>query len=216
MNTEFRVNFWDKKILKWEAAKYRRKLPILDFNQNVKNRRLLAEKLLTSQVAGRSVLEIGCGTGWMAETILRAGARSYVGLDISPVAINTARKLYSTANSSFHTISHLRELSAIPESPEVCFSLGLTDWLAPEELEILADYSRGKAYLHSYSSNQFSPLKLIHQSYVFLMYGHKSRAYQPQYFADSFFKQKFPDAGDPIMAGMGIGRILTNFHTKVG
>lgn len=40
---------------------------------------------------GASVLDIGCGEGIMAPVMLEAGARSYLGVDRSPEAINRAR-----------------------------------------------------------------------------------------------------------------------------
>jgi SAM-dependent methyltransferase len=214
VNTEFRTDFWNNKILQWEAAKYGRKLPLIDLNQNVKNRRSLAHKLLATQVAEKNVLEIGCGSGWMAEKVLQAGAQSYTGLDISPVAIQRAKQLYQEKNCHFQAIAHLSELRNLAVAPEICFSLGLTDWLNPEELDLLAEYSRDKFYLHSYSSARFSPLRFLHQSYVYLFYGHRAPLYQPRYYSDFFFQEKFPDAGPTLSAGLGIGRIVTNFQKK--
>jgi 2-polyprenyl-3-methyl-5-hydroxy-6-metoxy-1,4-benzoquinol methylase len=38
-----------------------------------------------------SVLEIGCGGGWLAEYLLKANIRSYAGFDYSETAVNNAR-----------------------------------------------------------------------------------------------------------------------------
>ncbi len=44
----------------------------------------------------KSILEVGCGGGWLAEHILKAGARSYSGFDFSETAMTNARKRLSS------------------------------------------------------------------------------------------------------------------------
>ncbi|MDH3707497.1 MAG: class I SAM-dependent methyltransferase, partial [Acidimicrobiia bacterium] len=44
-------------------------------------------------VAGKDVLEIGCGTGYVSHTCLKAGARWAAGLDNSPGQLATARRM---------------------------------------------------------------------------------------------------------------------------
>jgi len=45
-------------------------------------------------LAGASVLEIGCGTGFYTEILRRQGARAYVGLDITDALFSELRKKY--------------------------------------------------------------------------------------------------------------------------
>jgi SAM-dependent methyltransferase len=48
-------------------------------------------QLVASRVAGRTVLDAGCGVGWGSELLLAAGARRVTGVDLSPDAIANAR-----------------------------------------------------------------------------------------------------------------------------
>ena len=49
----------------------------------------LSESIISSQ-PGASVLDVGCGPGRVGEAVLRAGASSYTGIDLSPAMIEIA------------------------------------------------------------------------------------------------------------------------------
>ncbi|HET6182307.1 MAG TPA: class I SAM-dependent methyltransferase [Acetobacteraceae bacterium] len=49
------------------------------------------EAIVAAHAPGRSVLEVGCGTGWNCGRILRLGAREVVGIDISDDLIARAQ-----------------------------------------------------------------------------------------------------------------------------
>ena len=51
------------------------------------------EARLLPDVTGLDVVELGCGTGYVSAWLLRAGARSVVGLDNSAAQLSTARAL---------------------------------------------------------------------------------------------------------------------------
>lgn len=51
---------------------------------------LMAEKLLTSPVAGRYIMDLGCGTGVLAILAHRLGARKVEGVDIEKPAVENA------------------------------------------------------------------------------------------------------------------------------
>jgi SAM-dependent methyltransferase len=48
-------------------------------------------RFAAQHVAGRRVLDAGCGVGWGTELLLDAGARSAVGVDIAPDAVRSAQ-----------------------------------------------------------------------------------------------------------------------------
>jgi len=52
-------------------------------------------------VAGQSVLDAGCGAGYGSALLADAGARSVVGMDVSPEAIDYARQHYRRNNLAF-------------------------------------------------------------------------------------------------------------------
>lgn len=67
------------------ARRYRRKG--LDDTQ-----RLLLEELADNGVAGKSLLEIGCGVGILHQTLLERGAASATGVDLSDAMLEHARQ----------------------------------------------------------------------------------------------------------------------------
>jgi SAM-dependent methyltransferase len=48
---------------------------------------------LMPEVAGRDVIELGCGTAYWAAWLKRAGARRVVGVDVTPAQLETARRM---------------------------------------------------------------------------------------------------------------------------
>lgn len=54
--------------------------------------RLMAEKLLTTAISGRYILDMGCGTGVLAILASRLGAAECTGIDIETNAVENARE----------------------------------------------------------------------------------------------------------------------------
>ncbi|HLG02942.1 MAG TPA: 50S ribosomal protein L11 methyltransferase [Bacteroidia bacterium] len=52
---------------------------------------LMLEKLLTMDLAGRSILDMGCGTGVLSILACRLGAEEAMGIDIEPNSVENAR-----------------------------------------------------------------------------------------------------------------------------
>ena len=44
---------------------------------------IVAKKLLLNLVPNKKILEIGCGSGLLAEELIKAGAKSYLGYDFA-------------------------------------------------------------------------------------------------------------------------------------
>jgi 2-polyprenyl-3-methyl-5-hydroxy-6-metoxy-1,4-benzoquinol methylase len=74
-------------------------------------------------MAGRSVLDVGCGTGY-GSSVLASSARSVLGLDISNEAITFAQEHYKKANVEF-LVADCSRLSLKAQSIEgiVCFEV---------------------------------------------------------------------------------------------
>lgn len=53
--------------------------------------RVLEQELIALGVAGKTVLELGCGTGELVRDLIRAGASRAIGVDISPNSVARAR-----------------------------------------------------------------------------------------------------------------------------
>lgn len=54
---------------------------------------LLMTRLADDGLSGRTILDLGCGTGMFSIEALRNGASSSIGVDLSPIMIATANKL---------------------------------------------------------------------------------------------------------------------------
>lgn len=63
-----------------------------------------AEVRAFPDVAGRDVVELGCGTGYVSAWCARAGARSVIGLDNSPEQLATASRLQGEHDLAFPLI----------------------------------------------------------------------------------------------------------------
>jgi SAM-dependent methyltransferase len=63
--------------------------------------RLVALQDVLADAADRTVLDLGCAEGLMAEKFLQAGARHVTAFDVKPSRIATARRLMSTPRARF-------------------------------------------------------------------------------------------------------------------
>jgi glycosyltransferase involved in cell wall biosynthesis/SAM-dependent methyltransferase len=74
----------------------------LSHEQNLAGDRLFAEfvEQLVKRLAPKSILDLGCGYG-RACAAFRAGSVSYLGVDVSPVALKLAREAYPGPNFTF-------------------------------------------------------------------------------------------------------------------
>jgi SAM-dependent methyltransferase len=91
------------------------------------------------------VLDVGCGTGRVAEAILEAGAARYVGIDFSARMLALARRRLEE-----HDVVELIEGDFLdldlPETFDVVLALGLFDYLE--------DPARAAAWLRAHCSSR--------------------------------------------------------------
>lgn len=173
--------FWDNKIIGWENDRYQN-IKIGDKNKlnSVKYRLYVCEKILSKIVKGKNIIEIGCGSGLLASNLIKKGAKSYAGYDLSKNAIIRAKSINKN-NSKIKFYN--KEILKITRSNkyDIIFSLGLIDWLNNKELNYLAKLSENKFWLHSFSEKRLSIIQFIHKVYVLLYYGIKNGLYIPRY-----------------------------------
>ena len=183
-------SFWENKIIDWENMRYKSVSNNQSFFEKFVNktnktlifRLKIALEILTPLVKNKKVVELGCGSGFSAKEIIKSGAASYTGYDISENAISRAIDLSKQNNyqekSNFYSKSIL-------ETPlldaDYVFSLGLKDWLDDNELNHLFKISKNSDNLHSISEDKKSFSQLLHKAYVFLSYGRKTKGYAPRY-----------------------------------
>ena len=164
-----RARFWDERILDWEAARYDgRWWPSLApiewlagaLSGPTRRRQALGVELVAPFVKGRSVMEVGCGTGRLARRFLDAGARDYLGLDHSRVAIETARR---RAGGEKRMRFEARSAVELPEKGDLIVSLGLIDWLTDAELRVFFRRHGAADFLHTFSERRSEPLQALHR-----------------------------------------------------
>ncbi len=183
--------FWEDKIIGWEDIRYKRDTTNFNIFENFVNRtnktliyRLnTAFKILKPLLKDKKIVELGCGSGFLAEKIINSGAKSYTGYDISEKAISRAihiskeKKINDKATFFAKAIKEMTDIDA-----DYIFSLGTTDWLDDDELNHMFYISRNSENLHSISEDRNSLPQLLHKFYVFLSYGRKTDKYVPRYY----------------------------------
>jgi SAM-dependent methyltransferase len=183
-------NFWEKKIIGWEDIRYKSDATNQNFFEkfvNKTNKTLIFRlrstlDILAPLVKNKKVVELGCGSAFLAEEIIKLGATSYTGYDISENAINRAIRLSIEKNYDEKTNFFAKSILETPLlDADYVFSLGLTDWLDDNELNHLFKISKNSENLHSISEDKKSFSQLLHKIYVFLSYARKTKGYAPRY-----------------------------------
>lgn len=153
-------------------------------SSSLRHRQALMVSLLAPFLAQRNIVELGCGSGLLAAHFIAAGAKTYIGYDISDVAINAAREQQSNSNGRASIAFENRpvsDLQSLPEDP-VVVSAGLLDWLSEDELDHLFGWQGDAEYLHSISEKRPSIVQWAHRIYTHLSYGRANGGYSPRYY----------------------------------
>ena len=182
ISLEFKKNFWDKKILKWEDEKYVKNGFLFDTNSSLKYRMNIARNILSKIGKDKVILEIGCGSGMLLDPIEKIGIKKYIGIDISKAAIDKAKlkaSQLSTINAHFIN-ADINEIEI--QNVDICFSIGLLDWITIDEISSINEKISSKYVFHSFSEKKLSILQVIHALFVFFKYGYKSNGYKPKYY----------------------------------
>ncbi len=191
MNSTGIRKFWDRKILNWEDDKYSQP-KIWDVNSSVKCRLRMAELMLKKYAKNQVVLELGCGSARLLDVAEAAGVARYIGVDISARAIEAAREREKSKKRRMLVEFHCASIEdADFTGVDLCFSLGLLDWLRMDQLQKLVDKTAGTYFLHSYSEERRSLSQFLHGVYVYFMYGHRTKKYRPRYYSEKQIRQLY-------------------------
>lgn len=184
-------SFWDNKILGWEDGRYGRsgaRNGLLEriadrSSRSLRFRLEVTRQLLEPHLAGQRIVELGCGSGLLAPALLAMGARSYLGYDLSPVAIEHARRRAAERQLGDQARFEVCAVEALPPlDADIVVSLGLLDWLDDAALETVLRAGGNAHYLHAIAERRRSPAQWIHRAYVFVAYGYRSGGYRPRYY----------------------------------
>lgn len=117
------MNVWDEK---WGSTPPTK----LDFS----TRRIFAEILKVVSFEGRTVLELGCGTGRLSFLALEAGAKSATLVDSSSKALELARDFFHDKAQVRYIQSDIRQLPPDLQS-DIVLSSGLVEHFKGAELD---------------------------------------------------------------------------------
>jgi len=181
--------FWENKILGWEDGRYKETTSgsILErfadrSSESLRFRQTAALKLLSPFVSGKRLVEIGCGSGLLAEKFVAMGVKSYRGYDIAENAIDRARASAKVSGIDGPATFETASVEAMkPLDVDIVFSLGLLDWLDDQALSRLFQVVGTADWLHAFSEKRISVAQYAHRLYVFLAYGHRTGGYVPRY-----------------------------------
>jgi SAM-dependent methyltransferase len=162
---------WDRKIARWDAEAYEAEASsgsMARLRKSVDARLQTALAVLRPHVAGKAVLDLGCGAGRLAiEAVKSLGATRAHGIDLSPVAIERARALAQAAGVA-NQVTFAVESAITEQLPpaDITVGLGLLDWLNHEETETLLGAVEGRKFVLSYSEQDWSPAEIVHRIYL--------------------------------------------------
>lgn len=180
--------FWNKKILTWEAERYEAAAPDSLMERLAKRyggltRRMEnAQRILAAAAPGKRIVEFGCGSGVIAEELIEAGAASYHGIDIADVAIEQAQaRVKAKALDDKISFATGDENTLSKVEADIIFSLGVLDWLTVDQVKQVLRASQDGDFLHSFSERQASLWVIIHKVYCYAKYAHETKNYAIRY-----------------------------------
>ena len=170
-------DYWDKKILVWEdsMSKNQKNVPPIEklasfFREALKKRSEIIMNMLHSFVQGKTVLELGCGSGFFAfELFEKVKPKHFTGIDIAQSAIMRAQKIAAEKQLA-DKLTFIEDDGASIKLPEVDVTIGLgfLDYLAPEEIKSLFRNIRSSSFVFTFSERRVSLLRYIHMCYMSL------------------------------------------------
>ena len=181
--------FWEDKLLTWEQGRYgkpERSLGPLEWIANrsstsLRYRVAIVPELLRPFLAGKRVVELGCGSGLLAARLIDYGAASYLGIDIAETAIRRARESHSGRDARIaFSVGGVADLQ--PLAADLVMSLGLFDWLRDDEIANVFTKSGAADFLHAIAERRPGLQQWLHRAYVQLAYGYRTESYRPRYF----------------------------------
>jgi SAM-dependent methyltransferase len=91
------------------------------------------ELRILPDLAGRNVVELGCGTAYFGAWLKRLGARRVVGVDVTPAQLETARQMDAELGLGLELVEANAEETGLPgESFDLAFSeYGASIWCDP-------------------------------------------------------------------------------------
>lgn len=170
--------FWNTRVANWDANRYGDNKDAMSMlhatvrnpDESVHFRNHIVLEHLTPHIGGKHIVELGCGTGRLAQALIERGAASYTGYDFAANAVAIAEQ--RTAEQGLQDRIHFKcatidELT--PMDGDFVFSMGLLSWIPMPLVEHVFSITRGIDFLHNFSEQRLSLrqiFKFIHSHFI--------------------------------------------------
>jgi predicted RNA methylase len=164
---------WNEKITWWADSSYEEKPRgplerwMAKLRRSVHARAVIALDLLRPHLAGKVLVDVGCGNGHFAKECVAAGAKHVYGIDIAPQAVELAKQL-AHKNGVGPQTTFLVGKAGDPTLPEADFvtGFGLIDWLTEEECLTFFRKLSDRRFVFSFSEADGSFDEWVHYFYL--------------------------------------------------
>jgi len=166
-------SYWDEKITWWADSSYEEKPGNLwekfmaRLRRSVHARAVIALEVLEPHIEGKTVLDMGCGSGHFLTECIKAGAAKGIGLDIAPQAVELAQSL-AKKNGFEDKLEFAVGKAGQKEFPEadIITGFGLVDWLETKECLQYFQHLKDKEFIFSFSDQDYSFDEIVHYYYL--------------------------------------------------
>jgi len=167
-------DYWDNKIIEWEdSLQNPKKVSFIEslaskFRKPLKIRRAMCFDLLKKVGKGKTILELGCGSGYFAINVLqKIKPKKIIGMDISSSAIQRANKLKKELHlpNNIEFIEGDTTIENLPKA-EITIGLGFLDYLTKNEIRALIKKINSKYVIFTFSEKKVSLKRYLHIAYL--------------------------------------------------
>lgn len=167
--------YWNKKIIEWEKSSYQggqtsisfiEKIATI-FRKPIKKRREVLLNILKELARGKTILELGCGSGDLCFGLLAIGATKVIGIDIAEEAIKVAKEKAidrGLQNKSEFFVADLRNETNLPDADFV-IGLGFIDYIDIVTLKALLGRIKGR-FVFSFPEKKINLLNILQYIYL--------------------------------------------------
>jgi SAM-dependent methyltransferase len=164
-SVDARSAFWDEKILRWEISRYSLLARFNPFSWTVRRRMTTVQRLVRADFADHpDILDLGCGSGFLAHAVVDGAERRYTGVDFSRVAVEAARKRFSPHADRIR-FEQMNVLDAAGMKASLIVALGLLDWLDEREIGPWFRNLNGRTLCFSFTEADSGNASLLYRQY---------------------------------------------------